>query len=137
MPVADLGPPVLTPLGVPVRRARVMLLNSAGVHLREDPPFEPVNDVSFRRIPRPLTRTGCGPRIPPPCADLGCAMSNDVFHALRATRLWGWWHERWNGAGCRPCAARTPGISPNCETATQRLPQLTVRELRGPPAGNR
>jgi hypothetical protein len=33
MPVAALGPPVLVPLGTLVRRARVMLLGSAGVHL--------------------------------------------------------------------------------------------------------
>ena len=51
MPVADLGVPFMAPLTVPLEQARVMLLNSAGVHLRGEQAFEPVNDLSFRRIP--------------------------------------------------------------------------------------
>ena len=87
MPVADLGPPVLTPLGVPVRRARVMLLNSAGVHLREDPPFEPVNDVSFRRIPAAADPDRLRPSHPTPMRRPGLRDVNVVFPYQRLAEL--------------------------------------------------
>ncbi|HLH70595.1 MAG TPA: hypothetical protein VKY90_16650 [Candidatus Dormibacteraeota bacterium] len=58
MPVATLGPPVLTPLAPPLARARVIIVTSAGVRLASDPPFERTNDLSFRRID-----AGVGPEL--------------------------------------------------------------------------
>jgi D-proline reductase (dithiol) PrdB len=87
MPVADLGPPVLTPLGVPLRRARVMLLGSAGVHLREDPPFEPVNDLSVRRIPAGTDPGRLRPSHPTPMRRPGLRDVNVVFPYQRLAEL--------------------------------------------------
>jgi D-proline reductase (dithiol) PrdB len=87
MPVADLGPPVLTPLGVPVTRARVMLLGSAGVHSREDPPFAPVNDLSFRRIPADSDPARLRPSHPTPMRRPGLRDVNVVFPYQRLAEL--------------------------------------------------
>jgi D-proline reductase (dithiol) PrdB len=89
MPVADLGPPVLAPLGVPLRRARVMLLGSAGVHLREDPPFEPVNDLSVRRIPAATDPGRLRPSHPTPMRRPGLRDVNVVFPYQRLAELAG------------------------------------------------
>jgi len=40
-----------TPLGKPLARSRICLVTTAGVHHRDDPPFVPSGDNSFRRIP--------------------------------------------------------------------------------------
>jgi D-proline reductase (dithiol) PrdB len=87
MPVADLGPPELTALSVPVQRARVMLLNSAGVHLRDDPPFEPVNDLSFRRIPATVDPARLRPSHPTPMRRPGLRDVNVVFPYQRLAEL--------------------------------------------------
>jgi D-proline reductase (dithiol) PrdB len=87
MPVADLGPPVFTPPAVPVTRARVMLLGSAGVHLREDPPFEPVNDLSFRRIPADSDPARLRPSHPTPMRRPGLRDVNVVFPYQRLAEL--------------------------------------------------
>lgn len=52
LPIAEMGPPVLTLLKKPLREARVMILTSAGVHLQDDPPFGSPNDMTFRRLPQ-------------------------------------------------------------------------------------
>lgn len=49
-PVADMGDPVLARLARPLRESRVMILSSAGVHLKEEQPFKPTNDMTFRAI---------------------------------------------------------------------------------------
>jgi D-proline reductase (dithiol) PrdB len=87
MPVADLGPPVLTPLGVPLAGARVMLLGSAGVHLREDPPFAPVNDLGFRRIPAGTDPDRLRPSHPTPMRRPGLRDVNVVFPYRRLAEL--------------------------------------------------
>lgn len=87
MPVADLGPPVLAPLGVPVTRARVMLVGSAGVHAREDPPFVPVNDLSFRRIPADADPARLRPSHPTPMRRPGLRDVNVVFPYQRLAEL--------------------------------------------------
>ena len=87
MPVADLGPPLVTPLGVPVARARVMLLGSAGVHLREDPPFEPVNDLSVRRVPAGVDPARLRPSHPTPMRRPGLRDVNVVFPYQRLAEL--------------------------------------------------
>src|SRR5436190_2778617 len=58
LPIAEMGPPTLTPLQKPLREARVMIVTSSGVHLAGDPPFNHPNDMTFRRIPHetPLER---------------------------------------------------------------------------------
>ena len=87
MPVADLGPPVRTTLAIPVQRARVMLLNSAGVHLRGDRPFEPVNDMSFRRIPADADPARLRPSHPTPMRRPGLRDVNVVFPYQRLAEL--------------------------------------------------
>lgn len=87
MPVADLGPPLITPLGVPLERARVMLLGSAGVHLRGDPPFQPVNDLSFRRIPAAADPARLRPSHPTPMRRPGLRDVNVVFPCQRLAEL--------------------------------------------------
>lgn len=87
MPVADLDPPALTTLGMPLAHARVMLLGSAGVHLREDPPFEPVNDLSFRRIPAATDPATLRPSHPTPMRRPGLRDVNVVFPYQRLAEL--------------------------------------------------
>ncbi|MGH9074377.1 MAG: hypothetical protein ACRDZQ_09710, partial [Acidimicrobiales bacterium] len=52
MPVARLGLPPWTPLSGPLDGATVIILSSAGVHLSGERPFDPTNDLSFRRLPQ-------------------------------------------------------------------------------------
>ena len=87
MPVADLDPPALTTLGMPLARARVMLRGSAGVHLREDPPFAPVNDLSFRRIPAATDPARLRPSHPTPMRRPGLRDVNVVFPYQRLAEL--------------------------------------------------
>jgi D-proline reductase (dithiol) PrdB len=87
MPVAHLGAPVMTPLPVPLARARVMLLNSAGVHLRDDPAFQPVNDLSFRRIPADTAPARLRPSHPTPMRRPGLRDVNVVFPYQRLAEL--------------------------------------------------
>lgn len=87
MPVADLGPPVIAPLPMPVQHANVMLLGSAGVHVRDDPPFEPVNDLSFRRIPAAIAPARLRPSHPTPMRRPGLRDVNVVFPFQRLAEL--------------------------------------------------
>lgn len=50
LPIAQLGPPVLHRLARPLRETRIIIVTSAGVRLRSEEPFRPVNDMSFRKI---------------------------------------------------------------------------------------
>lgn len=87
MPVADLGPPVLSPLAVPLADARVMLLGSAGVHLRGEPAFMSVNDLSFRLIPAAADPSGLRPSHPTPMRRPGLRDINVVFPYQRLAEL--------------------------------------------------
>jgi D-proline reductase (dithiol) PrdB len=87
MPVADLGPPVLARLAIPIEQARVMLLGSAGVHVREDPPFAPVNDLNFRRIPAAIDPARLRPSHPTPMRRAGLRDINVVFPFQRLAEL--------------------------------------------------
>lgn len=87
MPVANLGPPVIAPLPVQVRRATVMLLGSAGVHVRDDPPFLPVNDMTFRRIPAGIDPRRLRPSHPTPMRRPGLRDVNVVFPFQRLAEL--------------------------------------------------
>jgi D-proline reductase (dithiol) PrdA len=51
IPVAALTAPLLTPLRVPVRAARIALVSAAGPHVRGDAAFAGAGDATFRVIP--------------------------------------------------------------------------------------
>jgi D-proline reductase (dithiol) PrdB len=87
LPVAELGPPVLTPLRKPLRDARVMIVTSAGVHLEGDPPFKHPNDMTFRRIPHATPRERLRPSHPTPVRRPGEADINVVFPHQRLDEL--------------------------------------------------
>ncbi len=87
MPVADLGPPVMTALARPLERARVMVLNSAGVHVRGEEPFRPTNDLSFRRIPASAEPGRLRPSHPTPMRRPGLRDVNVVFPYQRLAEL--------------------------------------------------
>jgi D-proline reductase (dithiol) PrdB len=87
MPVARLGPPVLSSLPVPLSQARVMLLNSAGVHLRGEPPFQPTNDLSVRQIAATIEPGRLRPSHPTPMRRPGLRDVNVVFPYQRLVEL--------------------------------------------------
>ena len=66
LPVAEMGPPRLTPLARPLREARVIIVTSAGVHLDSDPPFNHPNDMTYRRIPHATPPERLRPSHPTP-----------------------------------------------------------------------
>ena len=66
MPVAEMGTPPWTPLRVPLEQATVMIVSSAGVHLRDESPFAPVDDLTFRRIPADISPEQLRPSHPSP-----------------------------------------------------------------------
>jgi D-proline reductase (dithiol) PrdB len=87
MPVADLGPPALSPLDKPLDQARVMVLNSAGVHFRSDAPFRPTNDLGVRRIPATAEPGDLRPSHPTPMRRPGMRDVNVVFPYQRLAEL--------------------------------------------------
>lgn len=89
LPIADMGPPVLTPLRKPLHEARVMILTSAGVQLDGDPPFNHPNDLTFRRIPHATARERLRPSHPTPVRRPGAADINVVFPYERLDELTG------------------------------------------------
>lgn len=84
MPIARLGPPPLTPLDRPLAEATVLLVNSAGVHLRTDEPFEFVDDLTCRRIDQGVAPTRVRPCHPSPIRRPGRQDVNVVhpYHRL-------------------------------------------------------
>jgi D-proline reductase (dithiol) PrdB len=87
LPVADMGPPMLTPLRKPLREARVIIVTSAGVHLDTDPPFNHPNDMTFRRIPHATPPERLRPSHPTPVRRPGEADINVVFPYQRLDEL--------------------------------------------------
>ncbi len=87
MPVAVLGTPPWQPIDKPLSSSTVMLLNSAGVHLRHDPPFEPVNDLSVRRLPENADPATMRPSHPSPIRRPGRIDVNVVYPYLRLREL--------------------------------------------------
>jgi hypothetical protein len=65
----------------------VMLLGSAGVHLRADPPFQPVNDMNFRCIPAAIDPARLRPSHPTPMRRPGLRDVNVVFPYQRLADL--------------------------------------------------
>lgn len=66
LPIAQLGPPVLHRLARPLRETRVIIVTSAGVRLRSEEPFRPVNDMSFRKIAADTKSVLLAPSHPTP-----------------------------------------------------------------------
>jgi D-proline reductase (dithiol) PrdB len=87
LPVAEMGPPVLTPLGKPLSEARVIIVTSAGVHLDSDPPFKHPNDMTYRRIPHATPPERLRPSHPTPVRRPGEADINVVFPYQRLDEL--------------------------------------------------
>src|SRR5262245_20555054 len=87
LPVAEMGPPVLTPMRRPLREARVMIVTSSGVHLDNDPPFKHPNDMTFRRIPQGASPERLQPSHPTPVRRPGQADINVVFPYQRLSDL--------------------------------------------------
>jgi len=87
LPIAEMGPPMLTPLRKPLSEARVMILTSSGVHLDSDPPFQHPNDMSFRLISQTAPREHLQPSHPTPVRRPGQADINVVFPYQRLSDL--------------------------------------------------
>ena len=88
LPIADLPPPRrLAPLRIPLEKARVMLVSSAGVHRRHDPPFQHNNDLTFRRLAQGLEPRSLRPSHPSPIRRPGLIDVNVVFPYQRLAEL--------------------------------------------------
>jgi D-proline reductase (dithiol) PrdB len=87
LPIAALGPPTLTPLTRPLPESRIILVTSAGVHLRGAPPFEPVNDMSFRVIRSEEDPARLVPSHPTPVRRPGERDIEVVFPSARLREL--------------------------------------------------
>src|SRR5436309_5222252 len=68
-----------TPLRKPLAECTVMLLASAGVRPKEEPPFQPANDLTFRLIDRDADVRDLAPSHPAPIRRPGEADFNVVF----------------------------------------------------------
>lgn len=87
LPIAKLGPPLLTPLKRPLRESRILIVTSAGVRLKAEAPFHPVNDMSFRRIPSDAAADRLAPSHPSPVRRPGEEDINVVFPIDRLREL--------------------------------------------------
>jgi D-proline reductase (dithiol) PrdB len=87
LPIAEMGPPVLTPLRKPLSQARVMIITSAGVRLDSEPPFQHPNDMTFREIEQSTPPERLQPSHPTPVRRPGQADINVVFPYQRMAEL--------------------------------------------------
>jgi D-proline reductase (dithiol) PrdB len=87
MPVAQMSTPPWTPLRVPLEQATVMIVSSAGVHLRDESPFAPVDDLTFRRIPADASPEDLRPSHPSPIRRPGRLDVNVVHPVERLDEL--------------------------------------------------
>ncbi len=87
MPVARLGPPPLVPLAVPLEEATVLIASSVGVHLRSDPPFASVDDLSCRRLAQDVDPSEVRPSHPSPIRRPGRQDVNVVHPYQRLAEL--------------------------------------------------
>jgi D-proline reductase (dithiol) PrdB len=76
-----------TPLTKPLAECRIMMLASAGVRRREEPPFQPANDLTFRLIPAMANVADLAPSHPAPIRRPGEADLNVVFPLERLREL--------------------------------------------------
>ena len=88
LPIADMAPPAeLARLRVPLAEARVMLVASAGVHFKSDPPFAHTNDLTFRRIAQATDAKSIRASHPSPIRRPGLEDINVVFPYQRLAEL--------------------------------------------------
>ena len=87
LPIAELGPPRLTPLRKPLRESRIMIVTSAGVRHKDEPPFKPVNDLSFRRLAAATPGRDLVPSHPTPVRRPGERDVNVVYPHERLREL--------------------------------------------------
>jgi D-proline reductase (dithiol) PrdB len=87
LPIAEMSSPPWTPPSSPLEEATVMLVSSAGVHFRSDPPFAPVDDLSFRCIPVDTPAALLRPSHPSPIRRPGLIDINVVHPAERLSEL--------------------------------------------------
>jgi hypothetical protein len=87
MPIARMTTPPWQPLAASLDETTVMLVSSAGVHFRAEPPFKPVDDLSFRRIPADTPPALLRPSHPSPIRRPGLIDLNVVHPAQRLTEL--------------------------------------------------
>jgi D-proline reductase (dithiol) PrdB len=87
IPIARMCTPSWQPLRAPLAETRVMLVSSSGVHFRTDPPFKPVDDLSFRRIPADTDPKLLRPSHPSPMRRPGLIDLDVVHPAQRLAEL--------------------------------------------------
>jgi hypothetical protein len=87
IPIARMPLPPWQALRAPLEDTTVMLVSSAGVHLRADPPFKPVDDLSFRRIATDTDPKLLRPSHPSPIRRPGLIDLNVVHPAQRLAEL--------------------------------------------------
>ncbi len=87
LPMVRLSPPPLVPLERPLSESTVMIVSSAGVHLRTDRPFEFVDDLTCRRLPQTLVPTALRPCHPSPIRRPGRQDVNVVHPYQRLAEL--------------------------------------------------
>ncbi len=76
-----------TPLERPLAQSTVMMLASAGVRRKSEPPFQPANDLTFRLIDSTAELADLAPSHPAPIRRPGEADLNVVFPLERLREL--------------------------------------------------
>jgi D-proline reductase (dithiol) PrdB len=89
LPIADLGPPALRRPAKRLRDSRIMIVTSAGVRLKAEPAFKPVNDMTFRTIASGTPAALLAPSHPTPVRRPGERDINVVFPYERLQELAG------------------------------------------------
>lgn len=87
LPIAELGTPPLRKPAAPLAESRVIIVTSAGVRLRSEPPFLPVNDLSFRRLAAGTPSGSLAPSHPTPARRPGERDINVVYPQDRLREL--------------------------------------------------
>jgi D-proline reductase (dithiol) PrdB len=87
LPIAELGRPLLAAPAKPLDRSRVILVTSAGVRLRGEPAFGPVNDLTYRTIPTGTDSSDLAPSHPTPVRRPGELDINTVYPQDRLREL--------------------------------------------------
>jgi D-proline reductase (dithiol) PrdB len=76
-----------TPLRKPLAECTLMMLASAGVRRKSEPPFQPANDLTFRLIDSAADAASLAPSHPAPIRRPGEADVNVVFPVERLREL--------------------------------------------------
>ncbi len=87
LPIAHMPRPPWQPPLLPLAETTVMMVSSAGVHLRTDAPFKPVDDLTFRHIPADTDPRLLRPSHPSPIRRPGLIDLNVVHPAQRLAEL--------------------------------------------------